>query len=158
MIPSIIMSIVCTVILFWDLLALLNLFRSSVTVQCETLLSEKEEIRNDGYLTDEFWITKITFEYEGKVKTSRIRTRSYSSPGQKLKCVYFPKQDTIIRKRDFRKLMNGTLSIILSVANLFVVLYLLFHFFDMSIILRINVTKTLSCTIATAFGVLGIVQ
>lgn len=156
MIISLIIVIVCFVILAIDAFYIYVRFKNSISVRCTVMSSEKVEEREDGFLTNVYWLTTVEFNYKNEKKQATLKTSTCCISGQQVKCLYSPDTDTIFRKRDYKKYLANLSPIILTVGNLFLIIEIIISGNNLDIITKINITQNISIILAIIFGFIGI--
>lgn len=155
MIISLIIVIVCFVLLALEAFYIYTYFRKSITVNCTVISSEKTEEREDGYLTNTYWMTAIEFNFKNTRKQTEIKTSTCCIPGQKMKCLYLPETNTVYRKRDFKKHLLNLSPVIFSIGILFLIIEIIISGFNLNVISKINIIKSVSIILVCLFAIIG---
>lgn len=155
MIISLIIVIICFVLLAIEALYIYIYFKKSITVSCTVISSEKIEEREDGYLINTYWMTTIEFNFENIRKQTKIKTSTCCIPGQKMKCLYLPETNTVFRKRDFKKHLLNLSPVIFSIGNLFLIIEIIISGFNLNIISKVNILKSISIILICVFAIIG---
>ena len=155
MITSTIITLVCFIAVVWELFSMYKLFKSCSTVKCSVVSSKKIQERRDGFLTDEYWKTNVTFTHKNTEKSAILKTSTYCQQGQILGCYYYPKDDVIFRKRDLKKKIKSSSVIITTTGALFLLLNFIFTLSTISRIFIKNIVSILSVLLIIAFLGLG---
>lgn len=156
MIISAIIVTICFIAVTFEVYSMYKLFKSCCTVKCSVIASKKIKERRDGYLTDEYWKTDVTFTYNNIKKRATLKTSTYCQNGQILGCYYNPKKDIIFRKRDLKKQIKNSSIIITTIGFLFMVLNLIFTMSNSRTTVIKNITSTLSVILIITFLIIGI--
>lgn len=156
MIISTIITVVCFIAVVWELFSMYKLFKSCSTVRCSVVSSKKIQERRDGFLTDEYWKTNVTFTHKDIEKSTTLKTSTYCQKGQILGCYYYPKKDIIFRKRDLKKQIKSSSVIITTTGALFLFLNLIFRLSTISRMFVKNIVSILSVLLIIVFLILGV--
>ena len=156
MIISTIINVVCFITVVWELFSMYKIFKSCATVKCSVVSSKKIQERHDGFLTDEYWKTNVTFTYKDIEKRATLKTSTYCQKGQILGCYYYPEKDIIFRKRDLKKQIKSSSVIITTIGALFLFLNIIFRLSTISRMFVKNIISILSVLLIIAFLSLGI--
>lgn len=156
MIISTIITVVCFIAVVWEIFSMYKLFKSCSIVKCSVVSSKKIKERHDGFLTDEYWKTNVTFTHENIEKSAILKTSTYCQQGQILGCYYYPQKDIIFRKRDLKKQINSSSVIIATTGALFLFLNLVFRLSTISRMFMKNIVSILSVLLIIAFLSMGI--
>lgn len=158
MVISLILAAVCFIIVAIDLVTMYKYFKKSSKVLCRVVSCEKCEIREDGFLTEEYWLTNTVFTYMNEEKSAQLKTDCFCSKGQVIKCRYFPQNGSVLRRCDLRMRLKEAPTILLNIGNLFIGLYIILSLFDLSRISKRNLAFASVIIIIALFAVLGIGQ
>lgn len=156
MIISLIIVITCFITLAVEAFYIYLHFKNSDSVLCTVISSKKKEIRDNGYLIKEYWLTEVEFKLDNKIQEKHLHTSTCCVRGQKFKCFYNRENDIIFRKRDFKKYLSNLSPVILSIGCLFLIVEFIFAFINSDIAFKINFVKTFSSVLAAAFAILGV--
>lgn len=156
MITSTVIVTICFIAVVFEIYSMYKLFKSCCKVKCSVVSSKKATERRDGFLTDEYWKTEVTFTHQNTDKRATLKTSTYCQKGQILGCYYNPKEDIIFRKRDLKKQIKNSSIIITVVGILFMVLNFLFSLSLISRIVIRNITSILSILLISFFIIVGI--
>lgn len=119
MITSTIIVIVCFLMTIFEGFNMYKLFKSCDTVKCKVITSSEVTVRRDGYLTDKYYKTKVSFTHDNKTHNAFLKTSTYCQPNQILGCYYNPSKSIVFRKRDLKKQIKNRHIIIMTVGILF---------------------------------------
>ena len=115
MIISTLILTVCILVVLFELLSMLMIFRSCRNIRCTAVSSEKICEREDGYLIREYWNTGVTFELDGTTRSASLETSTFCQKGQVLSEEYTDTGtvvecllDSTLSQRVEKALMNGT--------------------------------------------------
>ena len=127
MIISTVLTVVCFVVIIFELLSILSVLKSCRKVSCRVESSKKVCEREDGFLIKEYYKTEISFELDGTSRCAEIETSTFCQNGQVLSCYYYPKKNIVFRKRDIKNVLNTYSIQAFSIGITFLLLNLLFH-------------------------------
>lgn len=156
MVISTIIASVCLIIVVFEFFIIYKFLKSCINIACKVTSSEKAEERVDGYLVKEYWNTTVSYQIEGKEKTATLKTSFFCPKGQTLYCYYSPKKDFLFRKKDFKKQINSSSYVVISIGILFMVLNLIFNLAGIDEIVEINISIALSVILIVSFLGIGI--
>lgn len=150
-----VLTVCCFIAVGVEMFKIYRFFAASLTVDCRVTSSEKKELREDGYLVKSFWLTSVSFEYNGTVKESSLETSTFCHNGQSIKCCYNPDVEQLFRKRDFKKYIRSTSPVFFSIGIMLLVLNFILTSFNIDNISKINIAKFFTGILTFSFTLLG---
>ncbi len=156
MIISTLILTVCVLVVLFELLSMLMIFRSCRNIRCTAVSSEKVCEREDGYLIREYWNTGVTFELDGTTRSASLETSTFCQKGQVLSCYYYPKKNLVFRKRDIKAVLRSYTIPAFSVGLVFLLLTLLFSMTSLGGLIVSHIFEATGIILLIPFTVLGI--
>ena len=155
MIISTLIALVCFIVVIAELLSMYQTFKSCCKVKCSVISSRKIQERKDGFLTDEYFKTKVDFTYRNLQKSTSLKTSTYCQKGQILACYYYPNKDIIFRKRDLKNQFKKSSLVVTTTGILFMFLNILFRLTVLSRLFK-HLVGVLSVLLIAAFLGFGV--
>lgn len=156
MIISTVIMAASFMLIVYELLSALMVFRLCRNVRCTVLSSEKVSVREDGFLLNEHWKTEIGFELAGAQRTAMLETSTFCQKGQVMNCYYYPRKDLVFRKRDIRRVFRAHSIPAFSVGVLFLALDIIFGMTSLGGIIMHHLIEALAVILVATFAVFGI--
>ncbi len=155
MIISTIIQAVCFITIILELLDIYKFLNGCRKVRCTVVSSKKIVKRKDGFLIDEYFRTRVSFQNNKETAKAVLRTSTFCPNGQQFDCYYHTEKHIIFRRRDLRKNIKSSTLILLSVSILFVVLNSVFSLAVIGRLILDNIINIFAWGLTAVFFIVG---
>lgn len=156
MIVSSVITVICFIVIMFELVSNFFVLRKCKRVRCTVVSSEKICEREDDCIVDEYCATEVDFLNGDHHHTASLRTNMICQKGQILTCYYYPKKNVVFRKRDIRSILNAHSIQTFSVGFVFLMLNMIFQMTSLGKIIIYHAFEAFTVVLILPFVAIGI--